>query len=294
MRCTLLGLCGILAALAGAAPALAGDPPLRIGIPQNFFHDMTPALIRDVTDPFAQVMKETSGLTGTLHVGGTPLAVARELNEDKIQLAVLHGFEFAWARESFPKLEPVMIAVDERHDLRAHVLVRKDSPAKSFADLKGKELAMPRRTKEHCRYFLEQDCRSAGARGTADFFGKVVQAPTVETALDELVRGKYSAAVLDTVGLDFYKELKPGAFARLRVLARSEVFPPWVIACRRGALPDLTLKRLREGLREADRTENGRDMLKTWNITGFAPVPADFAQTMAASRKAFPPPEPSR
>ena len=35
-------------------------------------------------------------------------------------------------------------------------------------------------------------------------------------------------------------------------------------------------------------TEAGQDVMKLWKIGGFAPVPADFDETLAASLKAFP------
>ncbi len=71
----------------------------------------------------------------------------------------------------------------------------------------------------------------------------------MESALDDVVRGKYPAALVDTSGLEFYKDLKPGVFARLKVLVQSEVFPPVVIVYHKGALNDATLARIRNGLR---------------------------------------------
>lgn len=79
--------------------------------------------------------------------------------------------------------------------------------------------------------------------------------------------------------------------ARLHVLMQSEPFLPLVIAYHKGAVPEATLTRIRDGLPAAGKTETGRDMMKTWHISTFAAVPDDFAQAMAAGLKRYPPPK---
>jgi ABC-type phosphate/phosphonate transport system substrate-binding protein len=290
MRSTTRLLPGCLLCVLTALPgALAGDTSLRIGIPQTFFHDMSPELIRQVTDPFADVLRETTGLKGEPVTGGDPLAVARLLSEDRLQLAVLHGFEFAWAQQKYPNLEPLMIAVRADRDYRAHVVVRAEGAPASLAELKGKDLAVPKRATESCRLYLQQLCEREGTHGLEDFFGRIVRPTDVETGLDDLVRGKFAAAVVDSYNLAFYKDLKPGVFTRLKVLMQSDVLPPLVIAHHKGALPEATLARIRDGLRASAKTDAGRDIMKLWHVSAFGPVPDDFATTMAAALKTYPP-----
>jgi ABC-type phosphate/phosphonate transport system substrate-binding protein len=273
------------------AAAGGGDAPLRIGIPETFFHDMSKALIRESTDPFADVLRETTGLRGEPVTDGDPFTVAQNLEAGKFQLGVLHGFEYAWIRDKHPDLVPLMIAVRTGQDQRAYLVVRKDDPAAAFAALKGKDLSVPKRTKAHCRLYVERMCQREGARGIEDFFGRIVRSPDIESALDDLARGKGPAVLIDAGGLDFYKDLRPGVFARLKVLAQSDTFPPLVLAYKKGALSDATLTRIREGLPAAAKTGSGRDMMKLWRITAFEPVPPDFGKTLAASLKAYPAPE---
>jgi ABC-type phosphate/phosphonate transport system substrate-binding protein len=291
--CSTIRLLPTLLLLPLAAPnaVCAGDGVQRIGIPATFYHDMSPVLIRQVTDPFADVLRETTGLKGEPVTGGAPMAVAAKLHDGKLQMAVLHAFEFAWARAKYPDLEPMMLAARTAKDYRACVLVRKDGGPASFADLKGKELAVPKRTTEGCRRFIAELCKANGARQPSEYFSKIVHPTDVETALDDLARGKYPAVLVDSGGLDFYKDLKPGVFARFKPLVQSEPFAPLVVVYRMGALSDATLTRIRDGLRAAAKTEIGRDMMKTWHIESFEAVPADFAQTLAATLKRYPPPE---
>jgi phosphonate transport system substrate-binding protein len=271
-----------------AARAGGGGAPLKIGIARTFFADMTPPLIKAATEPFAELMQKNTDLTGEMVTDDPPAAIARGLDAKKLQLGVLHGFEFAWLHPEHPELKALMIAAHDKQEVRAYIVVRKDSPAKSFADLKGKRFAVPKRSPEHCRYFAASLCRRAGASDLKDYFGTVAQAANVETALDDVVRGKYDATVTDTAGLAFYQDLKPGVAARLRKLEQSEVFPPLVIAYRPGFLSDATLRSIREGLQTAGQTELGRDMMRMWKITAFEPAPPDFEQTLRRSLKAFP------
>jgi ABC-type phosphate/phosphonate transport system substrate-binding protein len=290
-------LFGLLVWTAGPTPEApaGGDSPrgdsLRFGMVRTFFNDVPPPLYRFVTDPFSTIMRETTGLCGELIVGGDAFAVARQLCEGKFQLAVFHGHEFAWVQQKHPELQPLMVAVNTQRSVRAYVLALKDGPVQSFADLKGKEFAVPRRTREHCRVYLARECKDDGHCAPKEFFGRVVCPANVETALDELCLEKVDAVLVDSIGLEFYKDLKPGCFDRLRVVAESDIFPAPVIAYRQGGLDDATLAKLRDGLRSAHKTEMGRDMMKMWCITSFDPVPSDYAEALATSLKRYPCPE---
>src|SRR5437016_55153 len=81
-----------------------------------------------------------------------------------------------------------------------------------------------RRSREHCRLFLERGCRACGAEPQG-FFAKVVTPANVEDALDDVIRGKVQVAVVDGVSLECYEQVKSGCFARLKVLTRSAIFP---------------------------------------------------------------------
>jgi ABC-type phosphate/phosphonate transport system substrate-binding protein len=281
---------GILTVALTCGLAAAGDPPIRVGIPRTFFHDLNDKQIAPITEPFADVMKETTGLTGEPIVGGDALAVARKVNDKQLQLGVFHGHEYAWARQKYPDFKALMVAVDGKAEMRAHVLVPKDSPVKTFADLKGKGVALPSRTKDPVRVFVEQLARKAGAGDLKAFAGSVPKPGNVETTLNQLAIKKLPAVAVDTTGLDFYKDLQPALFGRLREVAKSDPFPQAVVAYRPGVLSDDTINRIRDGLRRADKTESGQEMMKLWRITGFAAVPPDYDQQLAAVLKAYPAP----
>ena len=294
------GILGSLTPIAAASGAAAAAGPVKIGMARNFFHDVPKLVIAFATEPFKAVMRETTGLTGELAVGGDAFSVARDIERGKFQLGIFHGFEFAWVQKKHPELKPLMLAVHCKHTVTAYVLVRKEGAPAAFSNLRGKAIGVPKGTQEHCRLYLERTCRDCASRNSAnpascmtprDYFAHVITPANVETALDQLCLGKYDAVLVDSLGLEFYKDLKPGCFNRLQVLSQSEAFLPPVIAYREGAISSETLTRFEAGLRSADKTEMGKETLKMWKITSFDPIPANFVQQLEASFKAYPPPE---
>jgi ABC-type phosphate/phosphonate transport system substrate-binding protein len=271
--------------------ARADDTSLRVGIAGTFFHDVPKGLVKTITQPFATVMHEAAGLKGELVTGEDAFAVAKQLSGGAVQLAVFHGFEYAWVQQKYPQLRPFMVAVNSARPIQAYIVVKREKGAASFAELRGKDFAVPRRTKEHCRLFVAQQCQGNAKDHDKKFFGRISKPANVETALDDLGNGKFQATVIDANGLAFYRDLKPGRYARLKIIAKSEVFPPLVVAYKQGSLDAATLERIRNGLRAAPKTEMAREMMKLWGITAFEPVPEMFGETLIASLKAYPMPE---
>jgi ABC-type phosphate/phosphonate transport system substrate-binding protein len=288
---------GKLAPRAAADGKTGAACPVKIGMVQTFFHDLPKPVIALATEPFKKVMRDTTGLTGELAVGADAFSVAGDIEGGRFQCGIFHGHEFAWVQKKHPELKPVMIAVHREHTVTAYVLVRKEGAPAAFSDLRGKDIGVPKMTREHCRLYLERTCRGccnpASRLAPKDYFAHVAAPANVETALDELCHGKYAAVLVDSVGLAFYKDLKPGCFNRLQVLTQSEAFIPAVIAYRQGTVNSATLATFAAALRSADRTELGKEMLKMWKISSFEPIPANFAQQLEASIKAYPPPEPN-
>ena len=174
-----------------------------------------------------------------------------------------------------------MIAVYKTPQIRAHLVVKDDGGAADVAGLKGKICAVPFRSREHCRLFLEKQCEMVCKGTPASFFEKVTKPLSAETAMDEVLMGKVGAAVIDEVLYENYRDVKPGCFARLRILKTSDVFPSAVVAYKQGAVSDEMLNRFRDGMISANRNERGRDLMNLWKITSFETAPADFGETVA-------------
>src|SRR5205814_1273185 len=137
--------------------------------------------------------------------------------------------------------------------------------------------------------FLEALCRKA-ARDGGDPCPRTVKAASVEDALDDVVDGEARATVVDEVALDCFRRQKPGRFARLKVLKRSEVFPAAVLAYSPGAVEEATLRRLHDGLIRAGRDTRSRHLLTLCGMTAFRDVPEDYDRTLREIVQAYPPP----
>jgi len=276
--------------VAARPSAQAGEiTPVRIGMVASIFADVPPTLVQILSPSFGTMMKEFTGLDGTLIVGGDPFEVSKDLKDGKLQLAVYHGFEFAWAQERDPALKPLLVAVNKHRSLKAHLVVRIDCDAKCVSEMKGDAFALPRKSREHCKLFLDKQClENAGCDAKTCL--KINVPSHAEAALDAVASGKAKATVVDTIALDTYRDIKPSVFARLKVMKESENFPTGVVAYREGSLAPELVARFREGMIAANKNARGRDMLSMWKITAFEPVPNDYQQMLNDILKAYPAP----
>lgn len=275
-----------------ASPATAGDlgvkTPVRVAMPKTMVVDVEQSQVDLLGNKFSQLMEEFTGLKGTLEIGGEAGEVAKQLQEGKAHLGVFQSIEFAWIRPKHADSEPLMIALSGAKDVQAYVLVKKDSAAADLAALKGKALALPKKSKEHTRAYLTKAIEKAGAKDLKAFFKEITTPAGPEKALDDVIDGKADAAIVDKSSLDFYQRLKPGRFGQLKTIAKSEAFPPSVIVYRKDALEPALLERFKKGMLKANNSERGQDLMANWNITSFEAVPEDFQRNVEAIGKAYP------
>jgi ABC-type phosphate/phosphonate transport system substrate-binding protein len=276
--------------LLAASPAWADDGHcVRIGLVSSLFRDTSEPLMQVIMRPFKSLLERQTGMSGRLLSGGGALQLGQRLKEGDVHLGVFHGVEFAWAKDKFPQLKALLIAVNKQPFLRAHLVVRNDSNINRLEDLKGRIIALPSMSREHCWLFLERRCVPSGQ--TADnFFSRVNRPRDAAYALDDLIDGSVQAAVVDDAELTAYRKQYPKEFAKLKILRRSEAFPCAVIAYYPGTLSDGLLEQFRAGMLAAKDTRQGRQMMQLCRITSFEDVPEDFNKMLEAIAKAYPPP----
>jgi ABC-type phosphate/phosphonate transport system substrate-binding protein len=262
---------------------------VRVGVVGSLFRDMPEPMIKAVQLPLKTLMETHTGLTPQVVTGSDAEGLGQQLIDKKVHLGVFHGFEFGWARQKFPELKPLLIAVTKQREFRVCLVVRTDSGITGFPDLQGKSVALPRRSREHCHLFLERRCQGCG-QAPKDFLAKLTTPSTTDEALDDVVDGTVQAAVVERPALEGFQDLKPGRGGKLQVAQQSEPFPTGVIAYVPGVLDDATLKRFQQGMIDANRTSDGRRLLTLCQIVGFEKVPAAFDQALTDIVKAYPPP----
>src|ERR1700687_2281070 len=151
----------LIASLGLLGPAFADEkdeasptrPPdvVRIAVVRSFFRDIPEPLIQHLIEPFRALMMAQTGVKSDIVPTQDSVKLAQGLAENKIHVVLFQGFEFAWAKQTSPELQPLMIAIHQRPDIRACLMARADNPIQSFADVKGKSGALPLMTQEYCR-----------------------------------------------------------------------------------------------------------------------------------------------
>jgi ABC-type phosphate/phosphonate transport system substrate-binding protein len=296
IRITSAILCASLISFS-ALTAVPGQQPksLHLALAKSFAVDKADTIINIAADDFKKVLKETTGFDGDLTTKLSAFEIADKLDKKQIDLGIFYAHEFAWVQAKHADLQPLIVAVNKQHEQRVSLIVHKNSAAKSIADLRGKKLDLPKGANELCRLFVAKLCMDSDKKAPAEFFGAIEKSPSPVEALDGVAREKAQAVVVDANWLAFYKENKGPTFKnQLRILQASEPFPPVVVVCKKGALDQKTLDQFTSGLLKADKTADGRDLMKEWNINAFERVPNNYAASLAELLKRYPPPESKR
>ena len=276
-------------------PTVSADPPketaIRIGMAKTFFNDVPGLLVGFATAPFNKLLKDTTGLSGKLSTDDDAFDLAKKLDGTQMHFGVFHGHEFAWVQKNNPKLTPLLVVANRQHDVRGFVIVKFNNPAASIANLRGSTIDIPVATKQHCRIFLERNCTDNAQKDVKAFFGAIKKSDTPMDALDDVCRGKCDAALVDSIGLEFYKANKQFVYQKnLRILQESDPFPTAVIAYPQGAVDEATVAKFRDGLLKAHQDPGGQEMMKMWCIEAFELPPANYGQSLAHCLKAYPAP----
>lgn len=263
--------------------------PVKIALPSSLFRDFPKITVDALMPTFNRLMERQTGLRGQIVMLKGAEEVGKELSDHKVQLAVFHGYEFAWAQAKHSNLKPLVVAIKQDSKLSAQVVVASDTNIEKLDDLKGQPVAIPRGTPEHCRLFLARRTRAIGQRQDK-FFGQFTTPAHVAAALDDVASGKVKATVVDSVALENYKWMNPSRARKLRSLMKSENFPTGVIAYSDGGMPAGELKKFKDGLTTAHQRPEGLQLMMLWKMSRFENVPPDYQQTLADIAKAYPPP----
>jgi ABC-type phosphate/phosphonate transport system substrate-binding protein len=277
----------------GWTPAAFGQPAqkrpdpdiIAIGIVDSLVEALSPGKRTVLDSELPSLVEEFTGLKSRALQGGDPLTASKKLAAGEWHLGLFQGVEFGWAQAKEAKLKPLLIAVNRQPTIHALLLAKNDSRLKGFGDVKGKDIHVLQ-GRVHCPLFAAK----AAQGDIKKFFGQVIPTPSVEEALDDILLDKVQAAVVDDVSLQTYKDVHPGRFKRLKVLAKSEPFPPTVVAYYEGSLSENILKKFRTGMLKANESARGREAMADVRITAFEAVPTDFQQLLSSVVKAYPPP----
>ncbi len=284
------GLAGALGLAAGRSWGAGMIPPkVKIGLISSLFRDVYQPLVMFAMAPFKSFLEAQMKVKSELTNGGHAVELGRKLKDEELHLGVFHGIEFAWARQRYPNLKPLFIAVNVEPTLRAHLIVRKADGLAGVADLpKRSPMRTAARGREHCYLFLERSCVRPGTNPWEYY--KITRAGETSENLSSLAAGRTDSVLADGIDWEQFKEASPAKAAKLTPLASSQPFPCALVGHYGDVLDDDMLTKFRIGMRGAHKTEKGKEMLSVMRITHFAKVPDDFDDQLAAAAKAYPAP----
>lgn len=176
------------------------------------------------------------------------------------------------SRRPDPPVEPLAapVLLGERYGGQpisfSDVIVQRDSPCRSFADLRGRSWAYNEPLSQS-GYGITRD-RLLRSGETGGFFGRVIEAGWHEVALRWVCAGRVDASAIDAQVLAVAFRDDPGLANQIRIidtLGPSPIQP--VVAARR--LPTLLKADLRRALQELADTEEGRAALAAGFIERF-------------------------
>ena len=224
-----------LALMLGAAAVHADT--LRI----SAIPDEAPTELQRKFKPLGDYLEKETGHTIQFTPVSDYAAVVEGLAAKKIDMAWLGGFTFVQAklRTNGEALPIVQRAEDER--FTSKFIVPADSPAKTLADLKGKNFAFgsPASTSGHLmpRYFLLKD----GINPDKDF-RNVAFSGAHDATVAFVASGKAEAGVLNASVMDKLLEKGDANAKRVRVIATTPPYYDYNWTVRPGLDPALTKK----------------------------------------------------
>jgi phosphonate transport system substrate-binding protein len=270
------------------APVLAAERTVNVAMSETIFPGLKGEKLQKTVRPFKSMVESATRMTGQIVESEEPLKLADKIKKNEIQMGVFLGHEYAWARQRNPDLEPIVIGVNREKTLKAFLVVRASSSYKKPGDLRGRTLTLAKETPEHCKLFLRRKCVPEGTAAKR-FFKKIVRSTDVEEALDDVVDGKAQAALVDRLAWASYRQNKPGAAKRLRILLDSAPFPCAVLACQKGRFSAAEMKRVRDWLIDAKNKRRGKELLEQLRITSFEAMPDAYGRLFENILEAYPP-----
>lgn len=173
----------LAAALVAAAPAAAQQVAIGTSNPGSIYHSSGSVI--------AKLLNEKGGVRATIQPFASPNVFIPAINAGEMQLGLANIAEIGWAlegKEHFagrPHKELRAVAV--MYPLRSAIFVRKDSPIKSLADLKGRS-ALDGFTSQ--KIILPLLDAMYGAVGMTREDVRAVQVPNVVIGADVFASGK--------------------------------------------------------------------------------------------------------
>jgi ABC-type phosphate/phosphonate transport system substrate-binding protein len=274
----------IIAITLGQFSSAAEKEVLHVGMSWSLFPDVPPTHLKLVNQPVKDTLQYHTGYTTEVTNRSSALKVAKDIDDGKVQLGVFLGHEYAWAKQQYPDLEPLVLAVQSPGEVQAVFLVRENAKAKSLSEFKDARFARAHLLRDYANLYLEKS-QAEVLKGS---FTKVEKTTNAHTAIHKVIDGEADITLVECAAWNYFQKLYPGRAQNVKVLQQSEVFPPTVIVYKKNGLTEVARTRIREGLLASEKTTRGQTMARMIEIERFEVVPNDFEQRLELVNQAYP------
>ena len=153
------------------------------------------------------------------------------------------------------------------------VVVRADSPIRTFADLRGETWAYNEPRSHSGFNLVRYHVATLGLPG--GYFGEVVEAGSHQAALQMILAGAAAGAAIDSSVLEAELRARPDLSGAIRVVLTlgPSPSPPWVVSTRLSAR---LRARLTDCLASLHCSRDGASILNSWGVARLQPVDDAF------------------
>jgi len=206
--------------------------------------------------------------------------IENDLKAKKLDGLAITPDEFIHLRQRAP-IEPAMFTVaGSSHEIELLLLVRKDSGINGVEDLKGRVVTLPLRNAQYgaiYRIWVETLVMKEG--GAIDtFFSSINEADSVSKAIMPVFFKKVAACVVTKQAFDVSSELNPQLSRELKVIAQVGRLVGGIIVFRKD-LSDSSKQKMRQGLMDLEKDQEGRQLLMLFHLNGLAPFRSEYMKS---------------
>jgi ABC-type phosphate/phosphonate transport system substrate-binding protein len=274
--------------LASAADQAPAKPVhLSVGYTAQIFTDVDTEDARGITRVWAERILRRRFREGTSEaiLLNDTASLERGFLEKRVDLAAVISEEYVRLRNRVP-IEPVFVTANERGPYHQIVLlVRRDSGARSLADLRNRRLTL---SKDQSRTihlaWLETLLMKEGFRRAEDFFSTVKEVRKPSQAILPVFFQQADACLTTRQAFDVVKELNPQVDNDLVVVAESQDIAGGVLVFRSDYDPRAR-GTMTEVLGTLDADPQGSQLLRLFRMSRLIPWKPEYVASVEALLK---------
>ncbi|MCA1688140.1 MAG: phosphate/phosphite/phosphonate ABC transporter substrate-binding protein [Actinobacteria bacterium] len=248
----------------------------------RFITYLSPSIPQELFEAIVDHVRRTLGcerasLRVEARVSGPVRGVADPFSGDEADVAFMCSPSFVWLRELRPPPVELLGVAPVFEDVRASgrpvyfcdVVVSRDAPIRTFADLRGRSWAYNDVCSLSGYYSLLNRLAEVGE--DESFFGRMSRSGSHLKSIESIIRGEVDAAAIDSNVLSIRLREVPDLRERLRVIESWGPYPIQPLVVRSALHPELK-EGVRAGLLAVDADPRTRRALSEFGLKGFVPV----------------------